>query len=200
MSVRLSHNNTSPITRTHLTIDQLIPNRSLRKAIEDEHAMLRDAAAASSIEFTEKLLAATTRGGGEQEKPALSLSYKLGKTPNTFELLASITPPVDVSNDVRSGCDICCVGKLSCSINFFKILFSRIFSFASILLRIYFSYMIVSILCIYSWCLRQYGWWCFYRGGWKQRTVSSGYYQTYVFFVIFLWNVCLTSITHVPCH
>lgn len=116
---RLSHNNTSPITRSLLSINQLIPNRSLRNAIEDEQAKKNETKESSTTSAITTTTTTATAGGDdgleayqEQEKPTVTLSYKLGATADaaSFELLASITPPADVLAE-RSGCDVCCVGK-----------------------------------------------------------------------------------------
>lgn len=45
-----------------------------------------------------------------QPQPIVSLMCKEGRAPHTLELLASISPPADVTQS-RSGCDVCCVGK-----------------------------------------------------------------------------------------
>ena len=114
---RLAHNTTSPITRTLLTTDQLIPNRSLRNAIEDEQTKQKEQASLSeSSSFTTPSTAMTNGTGAlaglgvEPAQPTVSLSYREGAVPHTLELLASITPPADVDTE-RSGCDVCCVGK-----------------------------------------------------------------------------------------
>ena len=117
LSCRLSNNSTSPITRSHLTVENLIPNRSLRKAIEDEQALLDKSTAElsevkcqESAPNTPSLPCDTTAYAVEQQQPTVTIVGCEGRVPYTMDLLVSVVPPADVIGS-RSGCDICCVGK-----------------------------------------------------------------------------------------
>ena len=119
LTCRLSNNSTSPITRSHLTVENLIPNRSLRKAIEDEQALLdKSTAELSEVKCQESapnspsLPCDTTAYAVEQQQqqPTVTIVGCEGRVPYTMDLLVSVVPPADVIGS-RSGCDICCVGK-----------------------------------------------------------------------------------------
>lgn len=96
----LERNNTSPLTGNELTIGQLIPNRTLREAIEDEIERI----SAINVPLMPSTSSPTTS--------FLGLALNKGISPQTIDILASINPPAFPSNDAI-GSDICCVVDVS---------------------------------------------------------------------------------------
>mmetsp|Transcript_26143 Transcript_26143/g.38717 ORF Transcript_26143/g.38717 Transcript_26143/m.38717 type:complete len:306 (-) Transcript_26143:915-1832(-) len=111
----LVHNNTSPITRAPLTASQLVPNRSLKKAIEDEIAngmgvsdtprqnvstTTAEFSPATTVSLNEPNVTMTIGNLSECSEPGMS----------TVDILVSVHTP---DTDVRQPIDVVCVVDVS---------------------------------------------------------------------------------------
>ena len=90
------------MTRTKLSVEQLIPNRSLQKAIEDE---LMVQATSISLEKSNTC----SINDNVTVEDSLSVHFKEGNESTTIDIVATVTPPEYTGTEMIAS-DICCVG------------------------------------------------------------------------------------------
>lgn len=115
----LRSNRTSPITRSPLSISQLVPNRSLRKAIEDELLATALADSGGGIGMNE-MNSAESKSNGSLSTPLLqeskvvesnrSISITMSSSDDRDTILLSVLPSDD---NLRCPVDIVCVVDVS---------------------------------------------------------------------------------------
>lgn len=115
----LRSNRTSPITRSPLSISQLVPNRSLRKAIEDELLATALADSGRGIGMNE-MNSAESKSNGSLSTPLLqeskvvesnrSISITMSSSDDRDTILLSVLPSDD---NLRCPVDIVCVVDVS---------------------------------------------------------------------------------------
>lgn len=118
----LQLNLTSPITRNHLTYDQLSPNRALKNVI-DAYLQAKSSSGNLNLSSSAAMAAEMAGGGMVNDENAVPEPIKLGEVhleaktvriPDKTYVLVSIIPPLGV---VRTPTDICCVIDTSLSMN-----------------------------------------------------------------------------------
>lgn len=117
----LSDNNTSPVTRNPLTVQQLVPNRTLKRMIDEELKKL-DLSAKLSPEEEKKEISSKSKSNSTQTQrqtsststsDSLSLSLTIApKEENDSTMMISIHPPTNHLHQ-RSPLDLVCVVDVS---------------------------------------------------------------------------------------
>jgi Mg-chelatase subunit ChlD len=109
----LSKNRTSPITRSPLNISQLVPNRSLRKAIEDELLGTEEGGEISTAESKSSVSNSPSHESKIVENDR-SISITMSSNDDLDTILLSVLPSDDNS---RCPVDIVCVVDVSGSMS-----------------------------------------------------------------------------------